>query len=269
MSFFQKCFYPVRLILARLSLKRVKCCTFTMLLLPALVWASSGQVVFKVGDPQLTNSQARGIELQQGQALEQGDQIDTRSGLVQIKFSDGSFIALQPQTQFKIKRYHYNGEQDGSERAIYQLSQGGLRTVSGQIGKRNKRNYAIETPVATIGIRGTKFRLQLAPLGEGANGSWLQVSMGESGRVALQFSDGQSRELSALQVARIGGVDNLIEQLQSAPLTELEAQLDDLIQQADRPIGDQLDAQGERRIVPEVQSQQGQPPCNPQIQQCS
>ncbi|MEM5530453.1 FecR domain-containing protein [Gammaproteobacteria bacterium AS21] len=213
--------------------------------------AASGQIVFTVGDPVVTDVNNNSSAVENGQGLNQGDQIDTRSGLVQIKFSDGSFMALQPQTQFKIKEYQFNGTQDGSERSIYQLSQGGLRTVSGQIGKKNQRNYAIETPVATIGIRGTKFRLQLAPLTASAlpADGWLQVIMGESGVVVVETSKGERLELNALEVVSVGGIDALISQIQQSGIATLEQQLNVVIENETRVEGEQLDAQGYRQII--------------------
>jgi hypothetical protein len=219
--------------------------------------AASGKVVFTVGDPVLTNAN-KTAAIVRGQGLNEDDEIDTRSGLVQIKFSDGSFMALQPQTQFKIKEYKFNGNQDGSERSIYQLSQGGLRTVSGLIGKKNQRNYAIETPVATIGIRGTKFSLQLAPLtssGKPEDG-WLQVSMGESGVVVLETSKGESLQLNALEVVSVGGIDTLISTVQSSGLIGLEQQLASLIESEVRPQGEQLNEDGTSQVIEEEKEQE-------------
>ena len=91
----------------------------------------------------------------------QGDTIITGRSTVQIRFSDGSLTALRPQTTFKIVDYQWKGKEDGSERGFFSLLKGGLRTISGAIGKRNRKNYQMKTPAATIGIRGTSYFLQL------------------------------------------------------------------------------------------------------------
>lgn len=51
-------------------------------------------------------------------------------------------------------------QQDGSSsgtRAFYRLVKGGFRSVSGLIGKVNREDFRVSTPVATIGIRGTEW----------------------------------------------------------------------------------------------------------------
>ena len=79
----------------------------------------------------------------------------------QVRFSDGSLVALRPDTEFRITEYHYTGQADGTEKGSYSLLKGGMRTISGVIGKKHKENYEVTTPVATIGIRGTDYELAL------------------------------------------------------------------------------------------------------------
>ena len=43
------------------------------------------------------------------------------------------------------------------ESAFFKLVKGGLRAVDGLIGQTTPQNYGVETPVATIGVRGTAF----------------------------------------------------------------------------------------------------------------
>jgi hypothetical protein len=43
------------------------------------------------------------------------------------------------------------------DNASFNLVKGGLRSVTGLLGKRNKEKFAMKTPSATIGIRGTTF----------------------------------------------------------------------------------------------------------------
>jgi hypothetical protein len=78
-----------------------------------------------------------------------------------LRFSDGAYVSLQPDTQFRVDEYRYDGKTDGSERGFFSLVKGGLRTITGLVGRVNKRNYQISTTVATIGIRGTEFTLSM------------------------------------------------------------------------------------------------------------
>ncbi len=75
-------------------------------------------------------------------------------GRVQLRFTDGAIISLQPGTRFRIEEYQYKGS---SQRGIFSLFRGALRTTSGAIGKRSPSDYEMRTPTATIGIRGTEY----------------------------------------------------------------------------------------------------------------
>ncbi|WP_290698295.1 FecR domain-containing protein [Amphritea sp.] len=81
-------------------------------------------------------------------------------GLLQLRFSDGSRLALKPSTEFRIAEYNFDEKQPEEGKAIFQLLKGGMRTISGQIGKSQKENYRLETTVATIGIRGTHYGVE-------------------------------------------------------------------------------------------------------------
>jgi|GEM_PF-5277746 len=94
--------------------------------------------------------------------VRQGDTLNTsENGGAQVKFNDGAQIALRRDSSLKIDEYKWEGEEDGSEKAVMSLVKGGFRTITGAIGKTNKSNYRVSTPFATIGIRGTHYALFL------------------------------------------------------------------------------------------------------------
>ena len=64
---------------------------------------------------------------------------------------------LRERTAFRIDEYKFEGGEDG--RGIFTLLAGGMRTVTGLIGRAagQRGNYAVNTPTSTIGIRGTDF----------------------------------------------------------------------------------------------------------------
>jgi hypothetical protein len=121
----------------------------------------AAQVEFAMGDPVAVSAAGRERVLHKGDAIESGDLVNTKSGRAQLRFSDGAYVSLQPDTQFRIDEYRYDGKSDGSERGFFSLLKGGLRTITGLVGRAHKRNYQITTTVATIGIRGTEYTLSL------------------------------------------------------------------------------------------------------------
>lgn len=99
--------------------------------------------------------------LAKGNEVTSGDTVMTGDGRAQLVFSDGALVSLQPKTEFKIDEYRFNGRSDGEEKGFFSLIRGGLRTISGLIGKKNRGAYALRTEVATIGIRGTEYTAEL------------------------------------------------------------------------------------------------------------
>ena len=197
----------------------------------AVVALGSGTVVFKVGDPIVVNKQGS-QSIAKGDELGSGDTILTQSGIVQIQFPDKSFMSLKPKTEFVIDSYNYDQNDDSAQVTKYKLNYGEVRTVSGLIGKTNRKDYSIETPVATIGIRGTKFRVlvvETASVNDQPNFQ-MTLSMGESGAVDVFLPSGISIPLDAGQVNSVGGVDTLIELIQTDTAVQevLQATLADL-----------------------------------------
>ena len=116
-----------------------------------------GTVIFKTGDVSVTHIDNSVTAAEKNAPLNNGDTIETRDGRVQFSFIDGGKVSLQPNTIFKIKKYEFSGKEDGNEYALTELVKGGLRTISGLIGHKNRERYQLKTTVATIGIRGTEF----------------------------------------------------------------------------------------------------------------
>jgi len=74
-----------------------------------------------------------------------------------VKFIDNSEITLKPSTTFVVEQFAYQVDQPDGDRASFNLVKGGLRSLSGLLGKRSKEKFSLKTPAATIGIRGTFF----------------------------------------------------------------------------------------------------------------
>lgn len=94
--------------------------------------------------------------LQRRSPVYEGDTLITANrARAQVRFNDRGLIALQPNTSFFIEEHKFEGQEDGTESAIYSLLRGGLQAITGLIGYSNRENYQVSTPLATIGLRGT------------------------------------------------------------------------------------------------------------------
>jgi len=100
------------------------------------------------------------IPAKRGLVVNAGDSIVTGGASnAQVKFSDGAVVALRPDTEFKVNEYKFSGKADGSEKASVSLVKGGVRAVTGVIGRGNRDNLKVDAVVATVGIRGTGFNI--------------------------------------------------------------------------------------------------------------
>ncbi len=70
-----------------------------------------------------------------------------------LKTQDGGYIALRPGAEFMAKKFVADGKT--TDASLVELSKGGLRMITGWIGKLNRQGSRVVTPTATIGIRGT------------------------------------------------------------------------------------------------------------------
>lgn len=95
--------------------------------------------------------------LSQKSEVQPGDVLTTqRDSYAQINFTDGSAATMRPNSTMKLEAYTFNKDAPQNDGMFMRLLKGGLRTVTGLIGKRgNQDAYKIGTSTATIGIRGS------------------------------------------------------------------------------------------------------------------
>ncbi len=125
----------------------------------------AGRVNFVSGKVEAIAADGSRRTLTKGELVNSGERLETNKGRVQIRFTDGSFISLQPNTVFGLDNYAFNKAKPEDGSLLFNFIRGSMRTVSGAIGKTNRANYKVQTPVATIGIRGTGYAASQEPNG--------------------------------------------------------------------------------------------------------
>lgn len=88
--------------------------------------------------------------------IEQMDNVQTGNGRIEIKFVDDSTVKLTEQSKLVIDEFVYDGKPSSSKMAL-KFAAGTARFATGQTGKINKANIALNTPSATVAVRGTDF----------------------------------------------------------------------------------------------------------------
>lgn len=77
---------------------------------------------------------------------------------VVITFIDGAKATMRPNSEMQVKHYSVDESDSG---ALISLVKGGLRAVTGAIAQSKPEAYRVETPVATLGVRGTEYYLRI------------------------------------------------------------------------------------------------------------
>lgn len=101
--------------------------------------------------------------LGQGAAVYAGDRITTaEDSSVELRFSDNARFALGSRSEMNVGQYVYR---PGDDTSIMQtdILKGVFRFVSGLIARRKPQAVKLNTPVATIGIRGTHVIGEVTP----------------------------------------------------------------------------------------------------------
>jgi hypothetical protein len=130
-----------------------------LFVLLALVFAGSAfasAVVTSVsGTSQVQVGSASPRTLREGDQVNQGDTVSTGSGSsVVLKFDDGSVTALTANSRMTVTTYQFNPT-TSTGNVLLSLIDGGMRALTGLIGKNSPDKVSYRAATATIGIRGT------------------------------------------------------------------------------------------------------------------
>jgi len=176
----------------------------------------AGSVALAQGSVTDTATDGSSRQLKDGDSVYPGDAfVLGQDSYLDLDFEDGGRILLRPNTNFQIQSYHFDPDAHGSnldangqplikpastqpESAFFKLVKGGLRAIDGLIGHTTPQNYGVETPVATIGVRGTAFDVRYCgddcadesdASGKPENGLYTSVS---EGTVAVKNDSGEA-----------------------------------------------------------------------------
>ena len=119
-----------------------------------------GRVVYVLGTLNAVDFKDKTRVLKASSNLFEGETLNTgKDSYAVIVFKDKSRVSLQANSQFRIDKLQFSIKEPNKGSAFFSLLKGGLRAVSGLIGKADKKSYRMRTVVAVIGIRGTGYDL--------------------------------------------------------------------------------------------------------------
>lgn len=136
--------------------------------------APAGSVKSVAGEAQVTRAGAA-APLKTGDRVYEKDVLTTGKGAtLGLVLRDNSTLSLGPGSRLVVDRFLFEPEK-GALAQVLKLSRGSMAAVSGEIVKLNPNVAKIETPVYSVGIRGTHVLLHVEP-GLEAAGDKAQVT---------------------------------------------------------------------------------------------
>lgn len=116
-----------------------------------------GRVMLAQGELSAKDAGDKVRKLILGGPVYEGDMLTTgQKSYAVVAFRDEGRVSLQENTVFHVEKFKYD-KVAAQENAVLKLLKGGVRVVTGFIGRTNHDNYQFKVSSATIGIRGTGF----------------------------------------------------------------------------------------------------------------
>ncbi|NQV54648.1 MAG: FecR domain-containing protein, partial [Rhodospirillales bacterium] len=157
---------------------------------PAIAADPIGRVETTSGNVEVTHADGSKVTLGQGAALYSGDVIETGAAAnIGIVLADDSTLSLAANGRMVMDEVAYDPSAETGNATI-SVVQGVFSFVSGQIAKVGPDAMVLRTPVAQIGIRGTKIAGVAAAEGQNNTISLLPDADGSIGEVSVSNSAG-------------------------------------------------------------------------------
>jgi hypothetical protein len=93
------------------------------------------------------------------------DAVRTAAGKVGITFADDTRVQVNENSRLVIDDFVYDPKSSKGGKLAVNVAAGTGRYASGQIAKNSPQNVALNTPTATVGVRGTDFTATVDELG--------------------------------------------------------------------------------------------------------
>jgi hypothetical protein len=190
-----------------------------------LIQYTHGAVIMQNMDGSNARLVAKNTSFQRGEVLLTGDE-----SFIIVKLKDETRLTLRSNSSFSVEQF--NPAKDSTASATLRLFRGGVRVISGYIGKRNADAYKIKTNVATLGVHGAVLDVRLCKddceeenkrfikthdktvtVEEAAPGLYVSLSKGKvslknKSRLKLNLKAGQSAHTDVLgrQNKRLSGI---------------------------------------------------------------
>jgi hypothetical protein len=141
------------------------------------------------------------VELHLGDMVAKGDVVQTGAdSSLTIKFNDGTVFSLSSSARMVLNDMVYAADSNANS-ALFTLVQGVIGFVAGRVAKSG--DLKVDTPIATMAIRGTAVQTEIAAFSGTTKFSLLTEPDGSVGSLVLLDKNNLSRVITSLSDARV------------------------------------------------------------------
>jgi hypothetical protein len=106
------------------------------------------------------------IAIAKGTVVATNDKVETKNGVVNIKFKDNTTVKVTENSALVIDDFVYDPKNAAGGKLSLKAAAGTVRYVSGNIAHNNPNSVKINTPTASIAVRGTDFVMAVDETGK-------------------------------------------------------------------------------------------------------
>ena len=126
--------------------------------------AGIGTITEISNNPASIQRQKTTVDGKKGTAVEMNDAVRTAQGKAGITFEDDTKVQITVNSRLVIDDFVYDPKSKAGKLGM-KVALGTVRYASGQIAKNSPQNVAVNTPTATISVRGTDFTASVDEIG--------------------------------------------------------------------------------------------------------
>jgi len=128
--------------------------------------AAVGTITSQQHDPATIERNKNKIDGKKGTGVEMQDLLKTGEGKLGITFVDNTTVQMTENSKLIIDEFVYDPNQKDAGKLAIKVASGTARYASGQIAKNDPSKVKINTPTATVSVRGTDFTATVGELGD-------------------------------------------------------------------------------------------------------
>lgn len=147
-------------------LKQLLLVNLIFLLVSTTIYADIGSVVETKGTSCSIERNKQKISGDKGVTIESMDTYITGNCISNLLFKDDTKVKVTENSRLLIDDFVYDAKKSDAGKLALKIGMGTVRYASGQIAKTNPQQVGIQTPTATIAVRGTDFSMTVDETGQ-------------------------------------------------------------------------------------------------------